>query len=896
MLENMAQHTKKQLQTDMADLSIENQIQALIEADKLNAFLFAWVSKAKSPLSFRSLDMAVTLLSRQHGHRLDDLETDKSQLTEEYIQNLSTKDNTPVFKIVRDQVHFESSTIEDFFVKKSPLDELELWHGEDLEFLLAKVCVTYISLEEFRDLPLPVRVKGRRSDLENSNPFLTYASFHWHQHIHSSEDARRLEPFLDQIIGPGYNTVYLWIDQSSNFSGNGPRIFIRSRQQVAIMRDIPWLALYLLELTDSEPEDLFPARDLVTITNEAPRVLQALVRRKPDYYLSGITKSVLVQAAYQYHDALETLREILSRCDKLQFPATFLQAVADNKKGEKILEYLFTKWDVPITYGLLATAAGNNLSAGYAILRLCFDRHPDIRVSEDMVNAAITSSNSDNLRLLFEHDPEAPVGDSQLEKLVKRNIDVEKLKIVYDVKGETLVIPVNVVESAIKLNRTKIVYWIFETYGGIEITERVLCAAAGSQTHSTALAEYLFDKCDRSLISSEVLHAAITRWNSADKMTTLVLRYGRDLVVSDELLLASSSDWNGKILDILLEHQRRQEVPKKLVHDAIRSFKAKLSWKHMVKSDILDNSLLNTLKKRVPNDPYLQKKLAETDFTVPTEDKGSEDMQKQTAVPDAAKESNLDALKVLLDEGMDVNARNGSTCTCDQNHGLGTALQRATQQRNLEMVKFLLERGADPNIQEGDYGNPLQEAAMASDLDIVKVLVEHNAEINLSGGQYASPLIAAARANDAKIVRYLLDKGGDINMTDNDNDAWSPCLYAIAYESHDVLRFLSCHHKAMPALGELIASPPSKFVKIQPSNKRHMHFHRNSETPVEISDDGLIISMSKFFSSLFCVSCLTREVKEKESSRSVVVAGDHPIIPTQPFYFEIEIDHAVDAR
>lgn len=225
------------------------------------------------------------------------METGKFQLTEDYIQNLKLKDNTPVVKVSNHKVHFENSVIEDYFVQESPLDKLELWDGQDLEFLLAKACVTYISLDEFRDLPLPVRFIGFRDDLRRSNPFLTYASSHWHQHIYSSEDARQLELFLDRIIDPGYNTVHVWIDQSSCFSGTGARTFIRSRQQVAIMRDIPWLALYLLEAIDSEPEDLFPARDLLTIAEKAPRVLQALVSRKPEYYVSGMTKSVLVKLA-----------------------------------------------------------------------------------------------------------------------------------------------------------------------------------------------------------------------------------------------------------------------------------------------------------------------------------------------------------------------------------------------------------------------------------------------------------------------------------------------------------------------------------------------------------------------------------------------------------------------
>lgn len=314
----------------------------------------------------------------------------------------------------------------------------------------------------------------------------------------------------------------------------------------------------------------------------------------------------------------------MPRCDKLQFPAKLIHAIINTQEGDKILEYLFTKWEIPITHGLLEIAVGNS-STGRSILRLCFDRHPDLRASEGVVNSAIWSSKNENLQLLLEQDSEALVGEAQLEKLVSRNTKVEMLKTIYDAKGERLAIPIKTFELAIRYDRAEMVYWMFEVYSGMEITESVLCAAAGSQNHSTALAKYFFDRCDRSLILSAVLHEAVKRWNSADKMTALVFQYAPGLAVSDELLLAAASNWNGKIPDILLEQQPRQEVPTKLVDDAIRAFKGMLSWnhltwKHLSKTEIHHNSLLETLKRHVPNDPYLQKMPAETDFTVPTDE------------------------------------------------------------------------------------------------------------------------------------------------------------------------------------------------------------------------------------------------------------------------------------
>jgi ankyrin repeat protein len=238
-------------------------------------------------------------------------------------------------------------------------------------------------------------------------------------------------------------------------------------------------------------------------------------------------------------------------------------------------------------------------------------------------------------------------------------------------------------------------------------------------------------------------------------------------------------------------------------------------------------TMLRTLQERVPDDPYLKKVMEATDFTPPAPNNPNR-TPRASDLPDAAKTSNMTQLKTLLGQGIDINTTHGSTCGCDRNKGHGTALQRAVKQRDVEMTKLLIEHGANLGLQDGAFGNPLQEAAMAGDMDLVKLLVEAKADVNLEGGRFRSPLIAAAKADDANIVRYLVQNGADINIADS--DGWTPYLHAVACESRDAARALLEVDVSLPALGELIALPPSRFVAA------------NDKSTVAISEDGLTIN------------------------------------------------------
>ena len=97
----------------------------------------------------------------------------------------------------------------------------------------------------------------------------------------------------------------------------------------------------------------------------------------------------------------------------------------------------------------------------------------------------------------------------------------------------------------------------------------------------------------------------------------------------------------------------------------------------------------------------------------------------------AAGSGDVDRVKALLGENLNVNIRVGKT----------TALCQAATQGHHEIAKLLIAAGADVNKRqfEGHF-NPLLNAAYAGNLEVVKVLLEAGADVYMRVIDYLNPL------------------------------------------------------------------------------------------------------------------------------------------------------------
>ena len=113
-----------------------------------------------------------------------------------------------------------------------------------------------------------------------------------------------------------------------------------------------------------------------------------------------------------------------------------------------------------------------------------------------------------------------------------------------------------------------------------------------------------------------------------------------------------------------------------------------------------------------------------------------------------------DQVKMLIEAGMDVNAKGGK---------YGNALQVASYLGYRDIVRILLSMGADVNAQGGLYGTALQAASILERLDIAQLLLDNGSDVNVRGGRFGCALSAACRFGNEKIVQLLLDSGADAN-------------------------------------------------------------------------------------------------------------------------------------
>ncbi len=94
---------------------------------------------------------------------------------------------------------------------------------------------------------------------------------------------------------------------------------------------------------------------------------------------------------------------------------------------------------------------------------------------------------------------------------------------------------------------------------------------------------------------------------------------------------------------------------------------------------------------------------------------------------------------------------------------LSLKLVQAAQWGNIDALKKLLDQGVDINARD-KYGRvPLVEAAREGRLEVIKLLLAHGADINGSNERGLTALIASARSGDIEIVRLLVENGADID-------------------------------------------------------------------------------------------------------------------------------------
>ena len=145
----------------------------------------------------------------------------------------------------------------------------------------------------------------------------------------------------------------------------------------------------------------------------------------------------------------------------------------------------------------------------------------------------------------------------------------------------------------------------------------------------------------------------------------------------------------------------------------------------------------------------------------------------------AIRDGDAPAVRKLIDDGADVNARDAEG---------STPLILASFYASPKCVELLLEKGADANAANEDGVTALIRAA--TNHEKTRLLVDAGAKVRVRTADLGNaPLILAARrAGNSRTVRLLLERGA--NATERNNAGISPIISGAASGDLETVQFL----------------------------------------------------------------------------------------------------------
>lgn len=157
------------------------------------------------------------------------------------------------------------------------------------------------------------------------------------------------------------------------------------------------------------------------------------------------------------------------------------------------------------------------------------------------------------------------------------------------------------------------------------------------------------------------------------------------------------------------------------------------------------------------------------------------------AIHDAAKKGDIAAIAAALDAGAKVN----------ESEGLATPLNYAVNRQHLDAAKLLIERGGDVNAVSKLGGAPLMAAVTKNRLEFITLLLAHGADPNATAGKQA-PLHVAIKKACLDCVTALVEAGADVNALTTDPVPRTPIHLARFYEYSEISNYLMAHGVVLP--------------------------------------------------------------------------------------------------
>ena len=161
---------------------------------------------------------------------------------------------------------------------------------------------------------------------------------------------------------------------------------------------------------------------------------------------------------------------------------------------------------------------------------------------------------------------------------------------------------------------------------------------------------------------------------------------------------------------------------------------------------------------------------------------------------DRAMEGNLDGVRSLLSEQVDVNSAQGDGMT---------ALHWAAYRDDLPLAKLLIEAKANPDAETRVGAiTPLILAARNGSGGMIETLVKAGADPGKAASTGATPLMSAATSGSVDAVKALIDGGADLNAREKTNG--QTALMFAAWENRAGVIQLLIERGAHPGLSSFV--------------------------------------------------------------------------------------------
>lgn len=125
-----------------------------------------------------------------------------------------------------------------------------------------------------------------------------------------------------------------------------------------------------------------------------------------------------------------------------------------------------------------------------------------------------------------------------------------------------------------------------------------------------------------------------------------------------------------------------------------------------------------------------------------------------TALPAAAENSSVEALRELLKYG---SLSTSVTVNCE------VPIHWSSVAGHLRLTQLLLENGTDPNITNNFGSTPVLMTSLGWHGEMVQLLLDNGGDASLAAENGLTPLSEACRTGEVALVKLLLDTNVNVN-------------------------------------------------------------------------------------------------------------------------------------